>query len=241
MGKESIFTIPINAAFDFTKEEGVCECPVCLLYYSLENNEVERITGAAMMEPDVRIQTNKLGFCSNHLKMMLETDKKLPVGLMMESLLAEQTKNIFPSFSIDGMGNKMTDKLDSFTCSCYVCSRINDSFSKMIDNMLYMYETDPDFEVKYREQKYFCLVHFNMLLNQGRDTLPKKLFKNFLDTTVKITSEYMKELNGDVSWFCKKFDYRYQNESWKNSKDSLTRTQTFLSGGINDKKIKFKI
>ena len=120
MGKESIFTIPINEAFDFTRDESVCECPICLMYYALENNELERITGAAMMEPDVRILTNKQGFCSRHLDSMLSIDKKLPVGLMFESLLAEQTKTIFPSFSLDGMGNKMTDKLDAFSKSCYV-------------------------------------------------------------------------------------------------------------------------
>ena len=111
----------------------------------------------------------------------------------------------------------------------------------MIDNLLYLYENDPDFVEKYRNQKYFCLVHFNLLVKQGRDSLPKKLFKSFFEITTKITNDYMKTLNEDVSWFCKKFDYRYQNEPWYNAKDSLIRTNTFLSSGINDKKIKFRI
>ena len=27
----------------------------------------------------------------------------------------------------------------------------------------------------------------------------------------------------DVSWFTKKFDYRYKDESWKNSRDAVIR------------------
>ena len=37
----------------------------------------------------------------------------------------------------------------------------------------------------------------------------------------------------DVSWFCKKFDYRYDAEPWKNSKDSVPRAINFIAGGKN--------
>ena len=39
-----------------------------------------------------------------------------------------------------------------------------------------------------------------------------------------------KERGGDVSWFCKKFDYRYEKEDWKNSKDAVERALDFLNG-----------
>lgn len=241
MGRESIYTIPINEAFEFTLYPDVNECPFCLLYSSLEENELERITGAAMMEPDVRIQTNKLGFCNKHLSDMFQTSKKLPMGLMMESLINEQYKSFFPKLSIDGNGSKLEGKLDEFNSSCYVCSRINDSFSKMVDNALYLYETDDDFKIKYENQKYFCLPHYKTLISHGRNELSKKVFKDFLSVTEDKEKKYMTTLGEDVSWYCKKFDYRYADEPWKNSKDSLPRTITFLSGGINDKSKKFKI
>ena len=40
----------------------------------------------------------------------------------------------------------------------------------------------------------------------------------------------MSSLTEDVSWFCKKFDYRYENEPWKGAKDSVERAIRFLSG-----------
>ena len=67
---EKIYTIPINEAFDKTLESETPDCPLCLLRRMLEKNEIERITGAAMMEPDVRIETNKKGFCRRHFDMM---------------------------------------------------------------------------------------------------------------------------------------------------------------------------
>ena len=42
---------------------------------------------------------------------------------------------------------------------------------------------------------------------------------------------YFDTLREDVSWFCKKFDYRYNDEPWYNSKDAVERAIKFLSGG----------
>ena len=33
----------------------------------------------------------------------------------------------------------------------------------------------------------------------------------------------MERVNGDIGWFIDKFDYRFKNEPWKNSKDALPR------------------
>ena len=56
--EEKIYTIPVNEAFDKK-----CGCPFCTLFSELEQTELESILGAAMMEPDTRIETNKKGFC----------------------------------------------------------------------------------------------------------------------------------------------------------------------------------
>ena len=41
---------------------------------------------------------------------------------------------------------------------------------------------------------------------------------------------YLDELRGDVSHFCKKFDYRYAKEPWGNARDAVERSIRFLSG-----------
>lgn len=57
--KETICTIPINDIF--MPKDG---CPICRMEDMLEKQYVKFITGDAMMEPNIRIETNKKGFCS---------------------------------------------------------------------------------------------------------------------------------------------------------------------------------
>ena len=56
--KETIYTIPLNEAFDTD-----CECPVCEFMKKEEKNLIESTVGASMMEPEFREITNKKGFC----------------------------------------------------------------------------------------------------------------------------------------------------------------------------------
>ena len=65
--RESILTIPVNEIF-----EPKCGCPICAMRDILEKRTVEYIMGAAMMEPDVRIETNRQGFCRTHFEQMLK-------------------------------------------------------------------------------------------------------------------------------------------------------------------------
>ena len=45
----------------------------------------------------------------------------------------------------------------------------------------------------------------------------------------------MTTLTDDVSWFCKKFDYRYDAEPWYNSKDAVERAIKFIRSDIHNK------
>jgi hypothetical protein len=68
------------------------------------------------------------------------------------------------------------------------------------------------------------------MLEYASKKMPKKLYADFYDEAHEIEKKYLTQLNGDVSWFCKKFDYRYDEEPWYNSKDSVKRAITFLGG-----------
>ena len=91
---EQIYTIPVNEAFDAVIEKPECGCPVCMLYKRLQEDELDIILGASMMEPDIRIRTNELGFCLTHYNMMLGRRRMLGMGLILESHLDELKKEI---------------------------------------------------------------------------------------------------------------------------------------------------
>ena len=85
--RDSIYTIPISEVF-----EPKCGCPICQMRDTLEERSVEYIMGAAMMEPDVRMETNKKGFCSFHFNQMLRRKNRLSLALILESRLMEITE-----------------------------------------------------------------------------------------------------------------------------------------------------
>ena len=59
-------------------------------------------------------------------------------------------------------------------------------------------------------------------------------FAAFYDAAYEIQKAYITTLSEDVSWFCKKFDYRFDKEPWYNSKDSVQRTVKFLGGSFGE-------
>ena len=63
----------------------------------------------------------------------------------------------------------------------------------------------------------------------------KKKQPEFAAACAKVVEGYFDELQKDVSWFCKKFDYRYAEEPWYNSKDAVERAFKFLRSDLHNK------
>ena len=238
---EQIYTIPVNEAFDASAADRSCGCPMCALYRKLEENELELILGASMMEPDIRIMTNKEGFCRTHYDMMFVRKNRLGMALTLESHLAELSEEIRGGGFLSKPGEKTVKRIAKLESDCYVCRRIEFHFAHMIDTAVYLWEEDEDFQKKLRAQPYFCLPHYRRLLEHASTRLNKKNFPALQKATSQIVEAYMATLSEDVSWFCKKFDYRYDAEPWYNSKDSVERAIKFLRSDLHrepDKKKK---
>lgn len=227
---EKIYMIPVNEAFEASEADHSCGCPYCALEKKLEANELDAILGAAMMEPDIRIKTNELGFCHDHFEKMFVMKNRLGLALMLESHLDEQRKILDGSFIRTAAANAeaSSKKIDELQGSCYVCSKIEFHFSKMLSTSVYLWETEEAFRKKFANQPYFCLTHYSRLINYASKKLPKKLVPDFLEAAKKVEAGYMDTLREDIKWFIKKFDYRYEEEPWKNSKDSVERAIKFL-------------
>ena len=230
---EQIYTIPVNEAFEASAADKSCGCPFCALYHKLENDELELILGASMMEPDVRIRTNKTGFCRTHYDMMFVRKNRLGMALTLESHLDQLKKELRDGGLGGGMGNKPIKRIGELENSCYVCERIAFNFEHMVETAVLLWNTDPDFPKKLEAQPYFCLPHYKMFLQYGQNKLPKKRVQEFAKTVEAIEERYLDELREDVSWFCKKFDYRYNEEPWYNSKDSVERSIKFLRSDLH--------
>ena len=230
---EQIYTIPVNEAFEASAADKSCGCPFCSLYNKLEDDELELILGASMMEPDVRIKTNKEGFCRTHYDMMFTRKNRLGMALTLESHLAELSKDIKDGKLFSPAGARPMKRIAALEDSCYVCRRIEFNFAHMIETAVLLWENDEEFRPKLAAQPYFCLPHYRRMLTVAAGRLDKKGFAEFEKVAASIVNGYMAELQEDVSWFCKKFDYRYDAEPWYNSKDAVERSMRFLRSDLH--------
>ena len=230
---EKIYTIPVNEAFDACAEDHANGCPFCRLYDKLENDELELILGASMMEPDVRIKTNEQGFCRRHWESMLTRKNRLGMALMLESHLNELREQIGPKGMgemLGGKGKQASARIEKLEKTCYVCSRIENSLGHMLDNAALLWETEKEFREKLDKQPYFCLTHYRAFIEAARRNISKRRFGDFYNAVAEVEMRYFDTLREDVSWFCKKFDYRYDAEPWGNAKDAIERSIKFLGG-----------
>lgn len=226
--REDITSIPVNEVFE--PRDG---CPICRMRNLLEDRVVEYITGAAMMEPDVRIETNKLGFCIDHYRMMLKKRNRLGVALILESHLEELEKQVFAGPPVLGKKpQKQAKSAGESTGTCFVCRQVDWAMERMLSTVCRLWENERDFRRLFEEQPALCLPHFSLLVQTAGQEMNKKNAPEFAKAAASLARQYLAELRGDVSHFCKMFDYRNSGEGadWGNSRDSIERAVWWLTG-----------
>lgn len=226
--KENICTIPINDIFKET--DG---CPICRMFSSLEEQYVEYITGAAMMAPDVRVITNKMGFCHNHYKQMVERGPKLSNALLIQTHLAEIRERLLPKEGSSSVpSKKQLMEIRELDHTCYVCDRIERDIHHLLRTVFVQFGKDEQFRKLYHDQEYICLNHYELLIrdSQIKPGVDKKFRNEFYAETNRLINNYINLLYDDVTHLTTMYDYRNQGKDWKNSKDSVERSIKFLTG-----------
>ena len=87
--KYTLDTLPVLDAY---REN--CECPLCRLRISCEDQYVDSMLGAAYMEPECRIKTNETGFCTRHFELMYQRRNRLGLALMTHTHMQEVVKDL---------------------------------------------------------------------------------------------------------------------------------------------------
>ena len=120
--------------------------------------------------------------------------------------------------------------LEELTCTCVVCDSINDNMGRYLHTFFHLYQNDTEFRKKFDSCKGMCIPHAAELLRLAASELPGKALPEFTATICRLETEAFDRMQEDVSWFCRKFDYRYYDEPWYNSRDAVERTVNKLRG-----------
>lgn len=235
--KEQIYTIPVTDGFN---EGG--ECPFCNMYKKLDKDAVDYMLGASYMEDDIRLDTNKTGFCSEHFHKMFHEQNRLGLALMMHTHLQQINKDLEAVFANQSkpakkglfakqnkQENPAVSYLSNISASCYICNKVEETFSRYIDTFFFMWNKKPEIRELVKNGKGFCLEHFKLLIEEGEKRLKPNEYTEFLEIIVPVELENLKRIEEEVEWFTDKFDYRYANEPWKNSKDAVQRALLKIS------------
>ncbi len=234
---EQLYTIPINEAFD--QYDG---CPLCRLRAKLEQQSLTYIMGAAMMEPDIRIVTNKLGFCRDHFHKMLGMGNRLSLALMLESHLqyvAEQIPE--PDGKRPGRLGKLkkydgaspAEEMLAQAKRCYVCARVEEFQRKYVSNVVYIYKKDPAFPEKLRKQPYLCLEHAGLLLEAAQQELSEANYLSFSQDVLTLVRGHLDTLRANVTTFCRSFDHENAGKPLsQEARYAVESSIAFLSGTV---------
>ena len=226
--KEQLYTIPVNDEFD--KD---CECPVCGMYLSLQDAAIDFTMGPSYMEDDIRMETNRVGFCDKHIKLLYKNQNRLGLALILlthtEQVIKDAEKLAKSGKPAGGLFRKketsaVKEYMDGLDASCYICKRMKGMFERYLVTVFYLYEHDEAFRKKFESCKGFCNRHYALLYEIAPKQLSGRMCEDFIAALNKVYLENLKRVRDDLEWFTDKFDYRYVNEPWKNSKDALQRT-----------------
>ena len=234
--RQHIDTIPVWDAY-----RNDCECPLCMLEDTNEHNYVDSFMGGSVMEPDVRVEVNKKGFCGRHFKLMLANNNRLGVALMAHTYLKETMAKMGDvAMAVNETPQKAglfsrkapadTSKLDAITSSCILCDRLNETMDRYVYTVVYMWKHDSSFKMTLQKSKGLCLKHYAQVLKAAPEQLSGSELKQFNDMLSKLEMENLARLEGEIEWFTLKFDHKNADKPWGNSKDSLDRTVLKLRG-----------
>ncbi|MDD7738524.1 MAG: DUF6062 family protein [Fusicatenibacter sp.] len=245
--KESIHTIPLMDAFA-AKDE----CPFCYLEREAEQHAISFVLGpgASYMEDDVRGETDQVGFCRHHYKMMYDYGNRLGSGLILSTHLKKLNSELnaqLDSFSPgksslikrmqkSSVGKKAPETslgqwVEQKTTSCYVCDHFRANYNRYLDTFFDLYKSNPEFVALFKQSKAFCLPHFGDLVETAEKKLTDKQKAEFYPVLFDLMKTNYQRLQEEVTWFTDKFDYRNKDKSWGNSKDSIQRCMQKLASG----------
>jgi len=241
--KEKLYTIPVNEAFDAD-----CECPICIMHKSLEDNAIDFTMSPSYMEDDIRIQTSQMGFCQKHLEQLYNVQNRLGLALILKSHMDELIKNIgkhtqpgikipVPSlFKKKGEATGAAAYIEELEGKCFVCSKIEGTFDRYIATVFHLYHTEGEFRRKFAASKGFCTSHYKTLYLAAPKYLYGEELSSFIKELDRLYLENMKRVRDDLEWYINKFDYRYENEPWKNARDALIRSMLKTNSIVIDQK-----
>ncbi len=228
-------TIPL---WDALKEN--TECPICSLMKKAEEDSVGYYLSPAIMTSEVRIMTNKHGFCPHHYTLLTERGNPQSLALTMDTYYGENEKILKKAFdAIEGAKNergikkeieRFRKEADSREKGCLVCSRMNDRLYRYAFTLSSLFSTDVEFKKAFLSSKGLCLHHTLIVSEIAEDALKKDEYVTFQKELFSLLKKSLERVRHDDWWMTQKYKSENLDKPWDGCEDAHKRAVYKLIG-----------
>ena len=210
---------------------------------------MEYALGAAMMEPDYRVESNEVGYCNRHFERLLAMPNKLSLALVLETHLQE-IRNKIDAIGKDFSGmekpslfkksgnrqiiDKASEKIGKINSGCMVCNKINHTMERYTEVFFHMWKNDEAFRDKVKNSKGLCMHHFETILSAAHKYLNEKDEIEFVNILCKKQQEELSRMQEDIHKFTLKFDYRNKDMELGTAQDAPSRVLQKIGGYVKE-------
>lgn len=222
-----IDTIPV---WDVYKQGG--ECPLCTLEETCESSYLDYFMGASVMEPAVRVEVNKKGFCAPHLRTMLGMQNRLGLSLMLHSHMLSLLDSMEPRAPKKSglFAKKAAKSSGEADAPCILCERTEETMNRYLYTVLHLWKTDSEFKKLFEQANGHCMPHHRRLCEMAEEEFREERATAFVEMLSALQEENMRRIASEVEWFTLKFDYRNTEKPWGSAKDAPERAILKLRG-----------
>ena len=220
------------------------ECPLCFLMDGAERTILHSFQHSRVMEPNVRVKTNDVGFCPEHLGKLYQGENKLGLGLVILTHLEEKSTGI--TAALDGLiaaargasrersrGIQQTvQSFESLRDSCFICGMLAQDLTRYSWTILYLWRKDPQFPARLKASRGFCLSHFCSVLAAATDALRGDRLADWLEDVVPLMKGSLAALQKDLLAFTQLHQAGNRSLGTEEERSALARTLQMLAGRI---------
>ncbi len=204
---------------DSLRAEG---CPLCHILSERLDKFIYNFLDETVTDVDTRLRIRKdLGFCGTHARMLQKNENCLGQGIIYQDLV--ETLHSHVIFPADPKKTrKAIDKIYAAR-KCVFCEHVGEIETRYLEVFTGSFDKI-ELRDAYASSQGLCLNHMAMALRTWKDSKTISLF-------LESESAKLRELDGELKEFVRKFDYRYSGEKFGKERDSWIRAIGKISGG----------
>ena len=233
--KIQLETIPV---WDGVKEGS--ECFICSLMKKAEEDGVRYYLSSAVMTPEIRVETNRDGFCPHHFHLLAEGGKPQSLALVMDTYY-EESKGIyargFERIADASNPRKLDKAVSQFFESvrgrekgCLICSRMEERLVRYCYTVAALWKEDPEFRKALEASNGFCIHHTEELYRMAKEALSGDDLVEYGKLLFSLLSRNLDRVQHDDWWMTQKYKSENKDKPWNGCEDAQKRAVYKLIG-----------